>query len=286
MTRRPAVTLIEVLVAMFIMAIGMLALLVLFPLGALTMGQALKDDRCASAAFMAEQTAIAMNVRHDANVTALFTAGLPANYPVNYPSNPVYVDPYFAGTYNQVGTSAPFIHRVRSIYAGSPPLWDRWFSLPNDITFLSNGTPDPSGGNVERARRYTWAYMLRRPQAWTDDAVDLTVVVYNNRPTAAPIPEQTYAATGAATGAGLGLSWNPASQPSPNLKRGIWILDTTPIPGTAIPQAVFYRVVNITDTGTGSAALDVQPNLANNVSQVVVMDHVAEVFAKGSSWQP
>ncbi len=47
MTRRPAVTLMEVLIAMFIMAIGMLALLALFPVGAVSMAQALKDDRCA-----------------------------------------------------------------------------------------------------------------------------------------------------------------------------------------------------------------------------------------------
>ena len=37
MIRRPAVTLMEVLIAMFIMAIGMLALLVLFPIGAISM---------------------------------------------------------------------------------------------------------------------------------------------------------------------------------------------------------------------------------------------------------
>src|SRR5689334_20597212 len=84
MTRRPAVTLIEVLVTMFIMAIGMLALLTLFPLGAISMGQALKDDRCASTAAMAENVAIAMNIRHDTNVLLAFNAS---------GGGPVYVDP-------------------------------------------------------------------------------------------------------------------------------------------------------------------------------------------------
>ena len=39
MRRRRGITLVEVLVAIFIMAIGLLALLTLFPLGALRMGQ-------------------------------------------------------------------------------------------------------------------------------------------------------------------------------------------------------------------------------------------------------
>jgi prepilin-type N-terminal cleavage/methylation domain-containing protein len=46
--RRAGVTLIEVLVAIFIMGIGLLALLVLFPLGAIEMSQAIQDDRTAA----------------------------------------------------------------------------------------------------------------------------------------------------------------------------------------------------------------------------------------------
>lgn len=51
---RPGVTLLEVLVAIFVVAIGLLALLTLFPLGALRMGQALKDDRTTQAALNAD----------------------------------------------------------------------------------------------------------------------------------------------------------------------------------------------------------------------------------------
>ena len=55
---RTGLTLIEVLVSIFIMAIGLLALLTLFPLGALTMAQAIKDDRCAQSAYIAQALAI------------------------------------------------------------------------------------------------------------------------------------------------------------------------------------------------------------------------------------
>lgn len=54
--RRPrrAVTLVEVLVAIFIMGIGLLALLTLFPLGALSLAQSVKDDRAGAIAKKAQ----------------------------------------------------------------------------------------------------------------------------------------------------------------------------------------------------------------------------------------
>jgi Tfp pilus assembly protein PilV len=48
-------TLIEVLVAIFVMGVGLLALLTLFPLGALEMAQAIPDDRTATIAADARQ---------------------------------------------------------------------------------------------------------------------------------------------------------------------------------------------------------------------------------------
>ena len=65
MKRRPGFTLIEVLVAIFIMAIGLLALLTLFPLGALRMSQALTYDRAATAANEAANIFDAFNLRKD-----------------------------------------------------------------------------------------------------------------------------------------------------------------------------------------------------------------------------
>ncbi len=54
MTRRPGLSLTEVLVALFIMGIGTIAILTLFPLGALNMAQALRDDRTTQAAGQAD----------------------------------------------------------------------------------------------------------------------------------------------------------------------------------------------------------------------------------------
>src|SRR5262245_61659466 len=58
---RSGATLTEVLVAIFVMAIGLLALLTLFPLGALSMAQAIKDNRTAHAGKNAFAIAEAYN---------------------------------------------------------------------------------------------------------------------------------------------------------------------------------------------------------------------------------
>jgi len=52
--RRPGLGLLEVIVAMFVMALGMISLLTLFPLGAIQMGQALRDARAAETAMQAD----------------------------------------------------------------------------------------------------------------------------------------------------------------------------------------------------------------------------------------
>ena len=169
MTRRPAVTLMEVLIAMFIMAIGMLALLALFPVGAVSMAQALKDDRCAYASYMAENVAIANNLRYgDTVVNTAFASSAPA-------TGLVYVDAYAAQQISvqpTLGTVAGLplppvgngIPRVSPSFATTLVLADRWLSLPDDITFNQGGYPDTlsTGMVVDRGRRYSIAYLLRR----------------------------------------------------------------------------------------------------------------------------
>lgn len=113
---RQGVTLTEVLVAIFIMGIGLLSLLVLFPLGALQMAQAIRDDRCTHAGINARalaDTMIPYTTSNNPNHTlkddpftvfpfyatpstsnpSVTVSGLPLPLPKNGPSYPVYIDP-------------------------------------------------------------------------------------------------------------------------------------------------------------------------------------------------
>src|SRR6266851_9037588 len=68
-TKHSGATLTEVLVAIFVMAIGLLALLTLFPLGALSMAQAIKDARTAHSAKNAFAIAEGQNIHNDPFIT-------------------------------------------------------------------------------------------------------------------------------------------------------------------------------------------------------------------------
>ena len=65
MNQRSGATLMEVLVAIFVMALGLMGLLVLFPLGALSMAQAIQDGRSATAAGNGAAISEIRLVRHD-----------------------------------------------------------------------------------------------------------------------------------------------------------------------------------------------------------------------------
>src|SRR5262249_18690476 len=69
MTRRKGISLVEVLVAILITSVGLLALLVLFPLGALEMTQAVQADRTGHIKRSAGAMANTWNVRYDPLVT-------------------------------------------------------------------------------------------------------------------------------------------------------------------------------------------------------------------------
>jgi len=65
MNSRKGATLIEVLVAIFVMGIGLIALLTLFPLGAIRMAQAIQDEKCAVSVVNANAIATIKDIRND-----------------------------------------------------------------------------------------------------------------------------------------------------------------------------------------------------------------------------
>ncbi len=323
MKRRPGITLVEVLVAIFIMAIGLLALLTLFPLGALRMSQSLQNDRAASCASEGANICDAWGMRTDPQYDppggfSLFVTPPTAGFQPSAQSGtgiPIYIDPYGVanGSGQSLGASGattpatPGIWRISpsTISIGNPTgifppaigepngatsVAARYFTLLDDMTFLSNGLPDMGGSNVlQRADRYTWAFLLHRsPPTSTSGLVDLQVVVYAGRPTAVPSGEATFPATGATQTTSVTLT-HPAGQP-PTIRRGSWILDTSydnqnSLTKTFSVHGDFYRVISITTIDNSHVNLELQDpiNNPNGMSAVTVMDNVVEVFKRGTS---
>jgi hypothetical protein len=294
MNRRSGTTLVEVLVSIFVMGIGLLALLTLFPVGALHMAQAIRDDLTTHAGYDGAAIAEAKDLRNDSNIVSptnafnLYTQPDQSAQPqlknlaqipgYDGPSYPVLVDPFgyygslpgnaqiwvtgaYSPTYAVARISPSYVNAANYAYDTI-----RWFSLLDDIRFGTNGTPDLSTGEVEREGIITWAYLLRRPRANVATDVEMQVVVFNKRPirlsqdTAQP-NEYAFSAAFDTSANKVTLSWNPGNgQAAPQIRTGGWILDATietAANGNPVPHGFFYRVTDVNDLGNNTMELQV-----------------------------
>jgi prepilin-type N-terminal cleavage/methylation domain-containing protein len=309
MKHRAGLTLVEVLVAIFIVAIGLLAIMTLFPLGIMNYAQAIQDDRVAQAAGNATSVANMLDLRNSNVVNAAFK--------VNNPPTAVYVDPWYASI--GVGALGGVIPRVNADPSWPTP-YQQWFSLTDDLEFTTDGVPPPggippAGTTVKNQGYFNWCYMLRRQSGRTSNPffTDMAVVVYKGRVVQSQDGETLFGNPSATV---IGPVTPTTTTPNytilvkaitpglkiPIRKRG-WILDPT--------TSQFYRVINIVqNTGgaynlaapfvagsntvnTGDFVLETQTplrapfgNSSYTISSIVVMENVAEVIEKGFGWQP
>jgi len=286
MKHRAGLTLVEVLVAIFVMGIGLLAIMTLFPLGIMNYSQAMQDDRAAIAAANAAAIANAMDLRH--NPTFLVGATPTAIITVYGAKTAVYVDPWYnAIGHTTVTDGTNTIPRVGVNTTIWPSPYQQWFGLNDDFEFLTNGVPDGATGTagiVKPAGYYTWCYMLRRPfdqgattQAQNDPYFsDMSIVIYKGRSTQVFSGEDPLRVTaGAVNTTTLTLA---AGQAAPAIRKTGWILD--------VNTAQFYRVISVVLATNGVYHLETQIPLKAAVTHILVMENVVEVIEKGFGWQP
>lgn len=266
-TRRPGLTLTEALVALFVAAIGMIALMTLFPLGALQMGQALKDERTSQAAMQADglmrwywKTFVVETSPPDTAFDALdnpnaspctstrtvpsgMTAPIPATS--HESSFPVFVDPIgsFARTgrdFEQFwvagiqpdGTPTPsstFLPPRRNLtQITSNKQAIRLCSLLDDLTYDDTGAAGTTG-TVERQGRYNWLAVVQRPDNSARLAANLTVVVFDGRaPSYAPAGiERSFSVVSGTVIPGSTAVSISFSGDRPAISKGRWIMDAT-----------------------------------------------------------
>jgi type II secretory pathway pseudopilin PulG len=278
---RSGITLVEVLVAIFIMGVGLLAILVLFPVGALNMARAIRDDRAQQCGQQAAAIANMLDLRHNQAVTNAFDA---VPVPLDAPSRPVMIDPFGATVgLGPLGGSIQRVNPALPQAANNASPGERWFTLLDDLNFNVDGTPVGAPTSVERYGSYTWTYIARRPQHGNRSFVDLSVLVYKGRQTLTPDPEPPFTATGVARDSTLQVTITG----DPDLKPLGYILDTSNITVSGVPTvaAQVYQVMDIEKNGT-TWTMRVEPPLRNDVTSVTFLEKVIAVFEKGTGWQP
>jgi prepilin-type N-terminal cleavage/methylation domain-containing protein len=266
MTRRNGVTLVEVLVAIFIMGIGLITLLTLFPIGLLRMAQGILDARTAQAGQIADKLSIMQNIRDDQAVRSIVVAPFDPynnNGAMNLPNPDVFFNPWpqnngapalpNADPYGEsypilvdpigfIGSAGSAQHWVAGLpgslrrrpvgFTAAIPDVFRNFTLWDDINFdgtIVPGTPQISGVAVLRDTRISWAYLLRRPQTADRSVVDCSIIVFNQRPLASAGDEYVYPNTAYfnPTNNTITIDYSGPGVIPPPLRAGDWILDSS-----------------------------------------------------------
>jgi hypothetical protein len=312
LARRRGLTLTEALVAMFVAAIGMISLMALFPLGALQMGQALKDARCTETATNAESILRMHWKGLFEPQTTNFDASLfnpnsptPDNTAFNNPtaaavftplvgrSAPVYVDPI--GHFSNTNGIAGIATLPRRNIPGVTTFGNRFrlCTLLDDMTFDPSGAPVISGARVERAGRYNWMAVLQRQNNGIAYEANLTILVFDGRAAGyvAPNSELVYGDPAntnrvhsfIAGGSTLQLSF-PVADARPLVGKGRWLQIYTP----ANRLLSFHRIASLNeDNGTATISrfdCELQTPIPTGhdpaACRVIVLAGLAEVFER------
>jgi hypothetical protein len=273
MNRRNGLTLVEVLTALFILALGVIAILTMFPLGASQMAFAVRDNRSTEAAFNADsymrtywktqfieplrQPSLgaydpAFDALDDPDGPGPAASSLPQAGP-NEASYPVVIDPmgYVIGnspisnpgrSQNWIGDSPTNLPRRNLATIGSTLLAQRTCTLMDTLGYDDFGNPTD-----EREMRYNWLWIIQRPTNSSKfAAANMTIVVFDRRANLyAPLGSEAVYQNVLATPGTNSLIFGA----SPDIKPGAWIMDATvyhPLAPTigrpGIRHANFYRV--------------------------------------------
>jgi len=316
---RAGTSLTEVLIALFVMALGMISLLSLFPYGASNMRQAMRDNRCAQTATQAD---VMMRLWWQSYVIEPGLQTPPVVDPWKLdspgpgytavattdsgPSFPLVVDPLGfqmrASKTTQTRLAADWtssnvalrmprgnVAAVTSLVQGFTAC-----SLKDDVVFSETGDADTSGsflpGKISRGGIYNWFAVVQRPNNNLRNTANLTIGVFNDRPAqaggASVGAEQVYSATITPNSSQVTIAVVAGNLPP--LSKGGWIMDGTISTSPAIRNANFYRVQSISDNG-GTWMLDLQTPIkrplgatssAGYAGQIYIFSGLAEVFER------
>lgn len=306
LTRRSGLTLLEVLITIFVMGIGMLSVLTLFPLAARKIGIAIDMDRATQAAANASAISLlpvnlsignpwsireAASKYFDEKLTANPSAG-------SAPSDVVHYDG--AGYIVRPG---PFLIGIIAPENSPPPGITRTWTWPtlrrteivslDEYPFDDAGLPEVGG---RRSERYSSSFLFRRNRLDDENTMETVILIYAGRPfDFGNQNEMSLSLT--AIGAPLTPNSNGSSEiqitnpfpvtlagtPDRVIHRGSWIVDISPDapPPTGKPRwKKFYQVIS-TNPDTGILSID-RP-LEGNLTSAVWVDYLINWFDRGTA---
>lgn len=300
-TKRSGLTLLEVLITIFVMGIGMLSVLTLFPLAARKIGIAIDMDRATQAAANASAISSlpvrsSLSIREaaskyfDEKLAATPSAG-------SKPSDVIHYD----GAGYAATSSGPFL--IGTLVPEFLPPGGRLWSWPvlnraeivslDEYPFDDAGNPEVGG---RRSERYSSSFLFRRNRLDDENTMETVILIYAGRPfDFGNQNERPLSLT--AIGAPFTPNSNGSSEiqitdpfpvtlagtPDRVIHRGSWIVDISPDapPPTGKPRwKKFYQVIS-TNPDTGILSID-RP-LEGNLTSAVWVDYLINWFDRGTA---
>lgn len=294
---RKGLTLLEVLITIFVMGIGMLSVLTLFPLAARKIGMSIDMDRATqmaanAGAFLSLPVSVGKpTIRQTIqqyfdfkeNVAKAAAAANPALLSnLARPSEVVHFDPAATAagiTNSQIGLLAPISAGIWTPPAGWPSLNRNQVVSLDEYPFNDQGVPEL---NSRRSERYSSSYLFRRSRLDDETSMETVILVYAGRPFDFGVEMETNISTMLAANANpagsteLTFTNLPAQGPGgPDrlFHRGSWIMDKD-------NWKLFYKVVSV-DSATGKVAID--RALEKDLNNAVWIDYMIDWFDRGTA---
>ncbi len=294
-SRRSGLTLVEVLATIFILAVGSLSILVLFPVGAMKVKTALNNARIALLANngisnlqvlvktgMLDIKALTYSPALPDNMriclfdqTAQINGALTVQYPGNSAQKPLTFLPVNFLSVPPTGVSDNILQFRK-----------KWFSLQDDIEWDASGSVGPV---VARGQAFSNAYLIRKEA--NGGLYEVTLLVYNGR---SPnlydsgndqvLTLANMADAGATGNTALALSVLPNKEGTRTLDKGSWIVETTN------REYEYYQIQSVTDgkdsAGNPCYRMELDRPLTRKFNQAATpefywVDYLGGVFPKG-----
>ncbi len=294
-SHRQGLTLVEVLATIFILAVGSLSILVLFPVGAMKVKTALNNARIALVAnnglsnlsVLVKTGMLNINNLTFSNPlqdnmriclfdqTAQITGALTIEYPGTSTQKPLTYTPVNFLSVLPNGVSGTILQFRK-----------KWFSLQDDIEWDASGSVGPVVG---RGQAFSLAYLIRKES--NGGLYDVTLLVYNGRSpnlydsgNDQELTLATMADAGAAGNTALALSVLPTKEGARTLDKGSWIVETTN------REFEYYQLQSVTEGKDSAGAtcyrLELDRPLVRKYNTAATpeffwVDYLGGVFPKG-----
>ena len=295
---RSGLTLLEVLITIFVMGIGMLSVLTLFPLAARKIGMSIDMDRASQMAANASALAEIRGIRNTVNnyFNSLTPSALPSEIVI-------FDEPGFeGGAYTMAGRTPTLFstNLSKAPFKAQLPLFNRNLAVSQDeYPFTDSG--DPESG-ARRSERYSSAHLFRRQRLDDPKSLDSMILVFAGRPVDFgnrfdfPI---NITAGGTAWNSDTITITDPATytggdqlQPDRRIARGSWFMDLS-----NKRWKRFYKVVSSDSSTAGSLTLTLDRLIedddaiqgtsddatTSSMTKIIWIDYMVDWFDRGSA---